>query len=72
MIERAKTMIEKAKQTWYWTVGSIGAVLVTTVIVPEGSRSGDLIVWALGFGEVETGDVDNGYDAVVIVGHDAS
>jgi uncharacterized membrane protein YdcZ (DUF606 family) len=33
MIERAKTMIEKAKQTWYWTVGSIGAVLVTTVIV---------------------------------------
>jgi hypothetical protein len=26
-------MIEKAKQTWYWTVGGIGAVLVAAVIV---------------------------------------
>ncbi len=45
---------------------------VTTVIVPEGSPTGDQVVAALGFGEVAVGDVDNGYDAVVIVGRDTS
>lgn len=44
----------------------------TTVIVPEGSDDGDAIVSALGFGVVSFGSVDNGYDAVVIVGSDAS
>lgn len=44
----------------------------TTVIVPQGSESGDQIVEALGFGVVQPGSVDNGYDAVVIVGADAS
>ena len=33
IIERFKTMIEKAKQNWYWTVGGIGAALVAVVIV---------------------------------------
>ena len=44
----------------------------TTVIVREGSNKGDEIVSALGFGVVQVGSVDNGYDAVVIVGADAS
>lgn len=44
---------------------------VTTVVVPEGSGAGDAIVASLGFGVVETGSVDNGYDAVVYVGADA-
>jgi hypothetical protein len=44
----------------------------TTVIVPEGSGSGDTITSALGFGVVQFGSVDNGLDAVVIVGSDAS
>lgn len=57
-------------------VGSIGnagsnTYERTTVIVPEGSQDGNTIVNALGFGVVEFGDVDNGYDAVVIVGADA-
>jgi hypothetical protein len=33
MIERFKTMIEKAKQSRYWTVGGIGAALVAAVII---------------------------------------
>jgi hypothetical protein len=45
---------------------------LTTVVVPAGSDNGGLIVSELGFGVVEFGDVDNGYDAVVIVGSDAS
>jgi LCP family protein required for cell wall assembly len=45
---------------------------VTTVMVPTGSVNGGIIVDRLGFGVVEFGDVDNGYDAVVIVGADAS
>ena len=45
---------------------------VTTVMVPAGSLNGGVIVDRLGFGVVEFGDVDNGYDAVVIVGADAS
>ena len=44
----------------------------TTVIVPEGSEAGSDVVAALGFGVVEFGSVDNRYDAVVIVGADAS
>lgn len=44
----------------------------TLVIVPEGSSSGDQIITALGFGVVQPGTVDNGYDAVIIVGLDAS
>lgn len=44
----------------------------TTVIVPEGSPDGAVITSALGFGVVQNGTVDNGYDAVVIVGSDAS
>lgn len=44
---------------------------LTTVVVPVGSSNGGVIVSELGFGVVEFGDVDNGYDAVVIVGADA-
>jgi len=44
---------------------------LTTILVPAGSANGGLIVSELGFGVVEFGDVDNGYDAVVIVGSDA-
>lgn len=44
----------------------------TTVIAPEGSDAGQRIVAALGFGVVQRGSVDNGYDAVVIVGADAA
>jgi LCP family protein required for cell wall assembly len=44
----------------------------TTVIVPSGSDAGSEITAALGFGVVEFGTVDNRYDAVVIVGADAS
>ncbi len=42
----------------------------TIVLVPEGSDNGETIVDALGFGVVQVGTVDNGYDAVVIVGAD--
>jgi LCP family protein required for cell wall assembly len=57
-------------------IGSIGnapstGYAQTTVIVPEGSSDGQTITSALGFGVVEFGTVDNGYDAVVIVGADA-
>jgi hypothetical protein len=44
----------------------------TTVIVPDGSTDGDEIIDALGFGVVRFGTVDNGVDAVVIVGADAT
>ena len=58
-------------------VGAIGNAersdyLETTIVVPSGTDAGDRIVEALGFGVVTVGDVDNGYDAVVIVGGDAS
>ena len=43
----------------------------TTILVPDGSANGAAIKSALGFGLVEYGSVDNGYDAVVIVGSDA-
>jgi LCP family protein required for cell wall assembly len=45
--------------------------VTTTIVVPAGSSAGDQIVAALGFGVVQFGAVDNGYDAVVIVGADA-
>lgn len=44
----------------------------TTIVVPEGSVDGAEIRSALGFGLVTFGSVDNGYDAIVIVGSDAS
>lgn len=44
----------------------------TTILVPDGSMAGDQIVGQIGFGVVQIGTVDNGYDAVVIVGADAS
>ena len=44
----------------------------TTILVPEGSSAGDRIIGQIGFGVVQFGTVDNGYDAVVIVGADAS
>ena len=56
------------------SVGNAGSrdYEVTTVMVPAGSANGGVIIDRLGFGVVEFGDVDNGYDAVVIVGADAS
>jgi LCP family protein required for cell wall assembly len=45
---------------------------VTTVLVPTGSAAGAGIIGQLGFGVVRYGTVDNDYDAVVIVGSDAS
>lgn len=58
-------------------VGSVGnagssSYEATTVIVPEGSSDGDTVTEALGFGVVEFGTVDDGFDAIVIVGSDAS
>lgn len=44
----------------------------TTIIVPQGGDNGQRILDALGFGVVQVGSVDNGYDAVVIVGADAA
>jgi LCP family protein required for cell wall assembly len=43
----------------------------TTIVVPSGSSNGGVIASELGFGVVEFGDVDNAYDAIVIVGADA-
>lgn len=43
----------------------------TTIVVPGDTVDGEAIVAALGFGVVQVGTVDNGYDAVVIVGADA-
>jgi LCP family protein required for cell wall assembly len=45
---------------------------VTTVIAPQGSDAGSRVIAALGFGVVQAGSVDNGYDAVVVVGADAA
>ncbi|MGB7860692.1 MAG: LCP family protein [Acidimicrobiia bacterium] len=63
-------------QTYGYAVGSIDDAesddfLETTVVVPSGSSKGERIVAALGFGVVRVGTVDNGYDAIVIVGADA-
>ena len=59
-----------------FTVESVGNAetrdyQTTTIVVPTGSPNGGIIATRLGFGVVEFGDVDNGYDAVVIVGADA-
>lgn len=43
----------------------------TTIIAPSGSDKSDAVLDALGFGVVQAGTVDNGYDVVVIVGDDA-
>ena len=72
----ASEMSQRLESLGY-TVESIGnagtsSYVETTVVVPEGSDDGDAIVSALGFGVVEFGTVDNAYDAVVIVGSDAS
>jgi LCP family protein required for cell wall assembly len=55
-------------------VGNAGSsdYATTTIVVPEGSSSGGRIADEIGFGVVQVGSVDNGYDAVVIVGADAS
>lgn len=60
-----------------FTVDSIGnagtnSYTETTIVVPQGSDDGDAIVSALGFGVVQFGTVNDGFDAVVIVGSDAS
>jgi LCP family protein required for cell wall assembly len=44
----------------------------TIVIVPQGSEHGPAIISSIGFGVFEFGQVANGFDAVVIVGADAS
>jgi len=44
----------------------------TTVIVPQGSSNGQVILNSIGFGVLQVGQVANGFDAVVIVGADAS
>jgi hypothetical protein len=44
----------------------------TTVIVPQGSSNGQVILNSIGFGVLQIGQVANGFDAVVIVGADAS
>ena len=69
--------ISRALENNGFTVESIGdaeaaSYSQTVILVPEGSAYGDRIVAALGFGVVQVGIVDNGYDAVVITGADAS
>jgi LCP family protein required for cell wall assembly len=44
----------------------------TTVVVRSGSEAGQTVIQELGFGVVEFGNVDNAYDAVVIVGSDSA
>lgn len=44
----------------------------TTILTNQGSDTGNLVRSFLGFGEVLFDDVDNRYDAVVIVGSDAA
>src|SRR3990170_1992232 len=51
--------------------GKMSETLQASGFRVEASANGGLIVSELGFGVVEFGDVDNGYDAVVIVGSDA-
>jgi hypothetical protein len=75
-VSGAAGKMSEALQADGFTVESIGNAdtrdyELTTIVVPIGSVNGELIVSELGFGVVEFGDVDNGYDAVVIVGADA-
>ena len=44
----------------------------TTILVPDGSGVGATVVAALGFGTVVNAQIDDQYDAVVIVGGDVS
>ena len=69
--------VSRALESNGFTVESIGDAEAATysqtvVLVPQGSFNGNRIVAALGFGVVQVGIVDNGYDAVVITGADAS
>ena len=76
-IDGAASEISQRLETLGFTVSSVGnagtnSYAETTVIVPEGSSDGETVVSALGFGVVRFGSVDNGFDAVVIVGSDAT
>ncbi|MEX1126897.1 MAG: LytR C-terminal domain-containing protein, partial [Acidimicrobiia bacterium] len=75
-VSGAAGKMSQTLQSSGFTVESIGNAEtrdyeLTTIVVPVGSANGGVIVSELGFGVVEFGDVDNGYDAVVIVGADA-
>jgi LCP family protein required for cell wall assembly len=72
----AATRMSETLESKGFEIGSIGDATTsdysqTTIIIPGGSQNGEVIHNALGFGVVQVGDVDNGYDAVVIVGADA-
>jgi LCP family protein required for cell wall assembly len=76
-VSGAASRMSETLQASGFTIESIGNAEtrdyeLTTIVVPVGSTNGRVIVSELGFGVVEFGDVDNGYDAVVIVGADAS
>ena len=72
----ASAMSERLAESGFEIVGVGNAEVrdfaITTILVPDGSMAGDQIVGQIGFGVVQVGTVDNGYDAVVIVGADAS
>lgn len=72
----ASAMSERLAESGFEIVGVGNAEVrdyaTTTIVVPDGSNAGDQIIGQIGFGVVQTGTVDNGYDAVVIVGADAS
>ena len=67
----SRTLEEKGIQVM--SIGDADATdyAQTTIVVPGDIADGEVIVAALGFGVVKVGTVDNGYDAVVIVGADA-
>jgi hypothetical protein len=76
-VSGAASRMSETLQASGFTIESIGNAEtrdyeLTTIVVPAGSSNGRVITSELGFGVVEFGDVDNGYDAVVIVGADAS
>jgi anionic cell wall polymer biosynthesis LytR-Cps2A-Psr (LCP) family protein len=76
-VDGAATSISERLEEMGFEIASIGnagtsSYAQTTVIVPEGSEHGSTITSALGFGIVEFGSVGSGFDAVVIVGSDAS
>lgn len=71
----ASAMSERLAESGFEVAGVGNAnedYATTTILVPDGSMAGDQIVGQIGFGVVQIGTVDNGYDAVVIVGADAS
>jgi LCP family protein required for cell wall assembly len=76
VVGSASRMSERLAEAGF-QVESIGdatddTYVVTTVLVPEGSTEGQRIVAELGFGLVRHQLVDSDYDAIVIVGADAS